>query len=197
MTDLLHRVFVCLLIALSVPLQLVIMVFIMITSGWPVFFVQKRAGKNGKAFVMYKFRTMRVGADTEQQTLRTRNEAYGPVFKIHDDPRYTPIGKFLAHTGLDEIPQLYNVLRGDMTLFGPRPLPVAEAAKLKAWQKKRHAIPPGIISPWIFNGYHKQSFDAWMKSDIAYIKDKSFWYDLRLAGRTVKLLLSLLARELI
>lgn len=140
---------------------------------------------------------MRRGAEKEQKTLVPQNEANGPVFKIFNDPRHTVIGKILAHTGLDELPQLYNVLRGDMALFGPRPLPVSEEAKLKVWQKKRHAIKPGIISPWVLNGYHTQPFDVWIKSDIAYIKAKNWSYDAKLALRTLKLLIRLIKREIV
>lgn len=184
------------LFIISLPLCFAIAVMITCTSGLPVVFRQKRVGKDGKTFTMYKFRTMRPGAEKEQQTLLSQNESDGPVFKLRSDPRFTAIGKTLAHTGLDEIPQLYNVLRGDMALFGPRPLPIAEAAKLKPWQKTRHAIQPGIISPAILTGNYHENFDAWMKSDVAYTKEKRFWYDLRLAGRTVRFLTRLLFHEI-
>lgn len=195
MKTIVYVLFISSLFLLSLPVQCMIAVSMIVTSGGPVLFRQKRIGKSGRPFIMYKFRTMRAGAENQQVHLRRRNEADGPVFKIHNDPRFTRVGRFLAHTGLDELPQLYNVLLGDMALFGPRPLPVAEAARLKGWQRKRHAIKPGIISPWIVNGYHAQSFDAWMKSDIAYIQKKSPWHDLVLAVRTMKLLARLLLRE--
>ena len=161
-----------------------------------IFFRQKRIGKNGKPFVMYKFRTMRLGAEKEQLSLRKYNESDGPVFKIHNDPRFTVLGKFLAHTGLDELPQLYNVVRGDMALFGPRPLPVSEAAKLTPWQKKRHAIKPGILSPAILTGKYHEEFDAWMKSDIAYAKEKSVRRDVSLALHSTAFLARLLVTEI-
>ncbi len=195
MSTFVYTSFICFLFLLSLPLQIVIAFLLVATSGRPVLFMQRRIGKDAKPFTLYKFRTMKRGAHREQPQLMRRNEADGPVFKIHNDPRFTRVGRFLAHTGLDELPQLYNVLLGDMALFGPRPLPVAEAARLKGWQRKRHAIKPGIISPWIVNGYHAQSFDAWMKSDIAYIQKKSPWHDLVLAVRTMKLLARLLLRE--
>ena len=184
-----------LIIVLS-PLFIVIAITLALLSGFPIIFTQKRTGLNGKRFLIYKFRTMTTDAEIKQKTLTKYNEANGPVFKIRNDPRYTNVGKFLAHTGLDELPQLINVLKGDMALIGPRPLPVAEAAKLTAWQRKRQTIKPGIISPWILEGYHTQTFDAWMKSDIAYTKKKSFSYDLALAGRTVVFLIRLFVREL-
>ena len=190
-----YFLFVLMLTLIVAPVILLISLVLCIVQGFPVLFCQKRIGLGGKPFTMYKFRTMRVGAEFEQGKLRKYNEADGPVFKIRNDPRFTKVGKFLAHTGLDELPQLYNVLVGDMALIGPRPLPVEEAAKLTRVQKKRHDIKPGIISPWVLDGYHRQTFDAWMKSDIAYGKKKSFLYDLTLAIRTIGFLTSLFIRE--
>jgi lipopolysaccharide/colanic/teichoic acid biosynthesis glycosyltransferase len=184
------------LVVISLPLQCFIGFCVLTGSGWPIIFRQRRVGKDGRIFVMYKFRSMVVGAEREQSTLRTRNESDGPTFKIRDDPRYTRIGKMLAHTGLDELPQLYNVLRGEMALFGPRPLPVLEAKKLKAWQKKRHMIKPGILSPAILTGMYHQDFDAWMKSDVTYAKEKSFLYDMQLLVRAGEFFLQLLWNEL-
>jgi len=193
----LYKAFICFLIVLSLPFMAVACLAIAFTSGFPFLFTQIRVGKKGQKFTLYKFRTMIRGADGQQKELTPLNEAHGPVFKIHNDPRYTRIGKFLAHTGLDELPQLFNVFLGDMAIIGPRPLPVAEAKKLKPWQRKRYEIKPGIISPWILEGYHTQTFDVWMKSDITYIKKKSFLYDLSLAGRTVSLLVRLFVREIL
>jgi lipopolysaccharide/colanic/teichoic acid biosynthesis glycosyltransferase len=173
-----------------------ITVFVLLASGFPIFFRQKRVGRDGKIFFMYKFRTMINGAETMQKKLYALNEAHGPVFKLYNDPRYTPFGKFLAHTGLDELPQLYNILRGDMALLGPRPLPVGEERKLALWQKERERVKPGIISPWILEGYHRTTFDAWMRSDISYAKNKGFLYDLRLSVRALGFLLQLLFREI-
>ena len=163
---------------------------------FPLLYRQQRIGKGAQPFTMYKFRTMELGADAMQKKLLPRNEADGPVFKIRNDPRFTRIGKFLSHTGLDELPQFINVLRGEMAIIGPRPLPVAEAAKLKSWQKARHAIKPGIISPWVMEGYHSRPFDEWMKSDIRYVKEKSLWYDLVLFGRAMVFVGKLLVREI-
>lgn len=118
-------------------------------------------------------------AEDDQQRLRYLNEADGPVFKIRNDPRFTGIGKFLSHSGLDELPQIFNVLKGDMNLVGPRPLPVLEAEKIKkVFRTKRESVKPGILSPWILSGYHRLSFDDWMRSDIAYIDQRSFINDL-------------------
>ncbi len=193
----LYWIVIIISIIVTAPVMGVIALGIAVTSGLPIIFSQKRVGKNGKTFTMYKFRTMIPGAPSMQKKLSPLNEAHGPVFKMYNDPRYTPVGKFLAHTGLDELPQLYNVLAGDMALLGPRPLPVAEEHKLTSWQKVREHIKPGIISPWVVEGYHETPFDAWMRSDIAYIKKKSFWYDLRLVVRMVVFMGSLIGHEIV
>ena len=192
-----YYLFIILLILISTPISVFIGLVIVLSCGFPVIFRQQRTGKDGKPFVMYKFRTMISGAETMQKKLQHLNKAHGPVFKMYNDPRYTCFGKFLAHTGLDELPQLYNILRGDMALLGPRPLPVAEAAKLSSWQKAREHIKPGIFSPWILEGYHQTTFNSWMRSDIAYIKKKSFWYDLRLFFRMIAFMGSLIGHEVV
>lgn len=191
-----YRICVALLVVAMLPLQFVIAALIMATSGPPILFRQQRVGRGGKAFMLYKFRTMTHGAEKRKKTLQHLNEADGPVFKIRNDPRFTTIGKFLSHAGLDELPQLWNVLRGEMALIGPRPLPVAEAKKLKPWQRERHRIKPGIISPAVFTGNYHTDFDAWIKSDIAYIRQKSVAHDLFLAGKSLVLLGRLLVREI-
>jgi lipopolysaccharide/colanic/teichoic acid biosynthesis glycosyltransferase len=114
---------------------------------------------------------------------------------MRNDPRFTHFGKFLNHTGFDELPQLFNILFGTMALIGPRPLPVQEANKLKSWHHDREKILPGVISPWILEGYHQTTFDAWMKGDIEYTKRKSFAVDTRLFISFVKYWISLIARE--
>jgi len=193
----LYKLFILFLILMTVPIQIVISILIVIGSGLPILFKQIRIGKNNKPFTLYKFRTMVVGAEKMQKRLKNQNEADGPVFKIHNDPRFTPFGRFLSHTGLDELPQLWNVLHGDMVLIGPRPLPLDEVNKLTRWQKKRHRIKPGIISPWVLDGYHSKPFSAWMKSDIEYMKKKSIMYDLVLCFRIVPYLGKLIIREII
>lgn len=185
------------LLFLASPFLFCIGVLIALFSGFPIFFRQQRIGKDGKPFIIIKFRTMHRGADDKQQAYSHLNEAHGPVFKIRNDPRFTSVGKFLAHTGLDELPQLFNVLMGDMAIIGPRPLPVSEVKKMSAWQRERHIVKPGIMSPWVLEGYHRQTFDAWMKSDIAYAKHKSFWYDISLFFRACGFLATLLWREIV
>lgn len=179
----------------ALPIMGVVALIIVLIDGFPVLFRQKRTGLYGKSFILYKFRTMVHGAEAMQKNYVRQNEADGPVFKIRDDPRFTHLGKFLSHTGLDELPQLVNVIRGEMALFGPRPLPVAEAAKLTKRQQERHKIKPGIMSPWVLEGYHSRPFDEWMKSDIDYAKDKSLWYDFVLFRKAVVFVGKLFVRE--
>jgi lipopolysaccharide/colanic/teichoic acid biosynthesis glycosyltransferase len=183
-------------VILLLPIYFFISVAILFFDGLPIFYIQKRTGKEGKGFNLYKFRTMLLKAEKSQVIYKKYNEANGPVFKIRNDPRFTQAGKFLSHTGLDELPQLFNVLKGDMALIGPRPLPAYEAAKLRPWQKKRETLKPGIISPWIINGYHNESFDAWMKSDIKYTSDKSVVYDLIIFIKAGRLFVNLITKEL-
>lgn len=176
--------------------MLFIGLLILLSAGFPILYQQQRVGKRGKVFNLYKFRTMVKNADNLKAKYSDLNQASGPVFKVHDDPRFTKLGKFLSHTGLDELPQLFNVLKGEMALIGPRPLPVIEAKELKSWQKQRQAVKPGVISPWILNGYHSQAFNAWMKSDIAYIRKKNPVYDSVLFLKALILFCRLVWREL-
>ncbi len=180
----------------SLPIQVIIAVAIFCSSGWPVLFVQQRIGKGGKRFMMYKFRTMTNGAHLEQKKYLKINESKGPVFKIRNDPRFTNIGRFLSHTGLDELPQLYNVIRGDMAFIGPRPLPVSEVKALEPWMRVRHTILPGIISPAILTGKYHKNFDWWMKSDVEYAQQKSVQGDIRLVFHFLTFILRLLWKEL-
>lgn len=190
----LHALIIVIFI-IVIPLLLLISLIIITFNGWPVIYAQKRIGKNERVFTLYKFRTMIKGAHKLQSRYSRQNQADGPVFKIYDDPRFTRIGKFLSHTGLDELPQLYNILLGDIAMIGPRPLPVVEAQKLKSWQRKRHTIKPGIISPWVLNGYHSKSFTEWMQSDLEYINHKSLSYDIGIAIRSVWLMIQLMLKE--
>lgn len=190
-----YHLYILLLLCATLPLQAVIAALTILTSGRPVFFTQERVGKNGKPFLLYKFRTMRTDAGDRKRQLLRQNEADGPVFKIKNDPRYTRFGRFLSHTGLDELPQLYNVFCGDMALIGPRPLPVSEARKLAPWMKKREDLLPGIISPAILGGKYHQNFRAWMKSDIRYVQTKNIIYDSRLTVAAVRFLFVIFWRE--
>src|SRR3989304_7203481 len=175
---------------LTFPLAALISLAILAFSGPPVIFGQKRWGKGKKAFAMYKFRTMVVGAEERKRGLMADNEADGPVFKIYNDPRYTKFGKVLAHTGLDELPQIVNVLKGEMSLVGPRPLPVSEAKKVPKKYQLRFSVLPGITSSWIVRGSHKMSFNNWMKLDLRYIEDFSITEDINILLSTWKLMIS-------
>lgn len=166
------------------PLMVLIALAIKLTSKGPIIFSQKRAGKLGKVFTIYKFRTMYPGAEKDREKFKKLNEASGPVFKIKNDPRFVGIGKFLARTALDELPQLFNVIKGEMSLVGPRPLPVYEAKQLKPWQKKREKVLPGITSAWVVNGRHNLSFTEWINSDLEYIKKAKIGYDSKILLKT-------------
>jgi len=167
-----------------VPLLALIELLIKLDSPGPVIFRQKRVGLGGKEFFMYKFRSMIEGAEEMKENYEKLNEADGPVFKIKNDPRFTQVGKFLAQTGLDELPQFINVLKGEMSLVGPRPLPVYETAKLKSWQKRRLSVLPGMTSPWVIKGGHKLNFNTWMKLDTDYVKNHSLMRDVLILLQT-------------
>ena len=154
-----YSLFLYIVFIAALPVMGVVAILIWFIDGSPVLYRQRRVGLGGKPFTMLKFRTMKPGAERMKRYYQSRNQARGPVFKMYDDPRFTRTGKLLSHVGLDELPQLMNVIRGEMAIFGPRPLPIAEAKKLKPWMRERHAIKPGIISPWIFEGYHAKPFD--------------------------------------
>lgn len=188
---------IVILFLLLFPVYIVIGILIVTTSGFPIMYRQQRVGKSGKRFMMYKFRTMTNGAQLEQKKYLKMNESKGPVFKIHNDPRFTGIGKFLSHTGLDELPQLYNVIRGEMAFIGPRPLPVSEVKALKPWMHARHAILPGIISPAILTGKYHKNFTRWMKSDVEYAQTKNLKTDMLLLLRSLRFLIRLLIAEII
>jgi len=158
-------------------------------KNYTIFFKQKRLGKDRKPFFIYKFRTMVENAEDLRSRIYHLNEADEPVFKIRNDPRYTKIGRFLARSGLDEIPQLINILKGEMALVGPRPLPVMEANKVPKKYNKRFSVLPGITSLWVVRGADHSSFNQWMEDDIEYIKNKSFWYDLKIIILTIWMLL--------
>lgn len=177
------------LFILTLPLYPFFYIFIKTSSSGPFIFRQTRVGKNKKLFVIYKFRTMVENADKLQHKYSKLNEASGPIFKIRDDPRYTPFGKFLAHTALDELPQLINIIKGEMAFVGPRPLPSSEAEMIPKKYNARYAVLPGLTSPWVVSGGHNLSFDQWMKLDCEYVKIKNPLLDTYIIFQTVVLLL--------
>jgi lipopolysaccharide/colanic/teichoic acid biosynthesis glycosyltransferase len=179
-----------------VPLFLLITFVIYLTMGIPVFFSQKRVGKDGKVFKIIKFRTMVIGADKIQKNLYRLNQADGPVFKIYDDPRFTKFGKGLSRTGLDELPQIINILKGEMSIVGPRPLPIEEGRKLSKSQKIRELIKPGITSSWVVEGSHQLSFNRWMELDNEYVKEATLSKDFSITAKTVGLIVKFVLKNL-
>ena len=172
------------LILLS-PLFLVLAILVKVDSHGPVFFKQMRVGKDGREFEFYKFRSMVQDAEALKNKLMHLNELEGPVFKISDDPRITPIGRFLRRTSLDELPQLFNVLRGDMSLVGPRPPLPAEVANYESWQRQKLAVLPGITCLWQISGRNHIGFTEWMRLDIEYIRRQSLGVDVKILARTL------------
>lgn len=170
---------------LCAPLFMLIALAIRLDSPGPVIFRQTRVGLRGRHFEIYKFRSMHVGAEEQQDMLADRNEADGPIFKIRDDPRLTRVGRILRRLSLDELPQLVNVLRGEMSLVGPRPPIPAEVEKYQEWHKKRLAAPPGMTGLWQVSGRSRLSFDEMVLLDIYYIENWSLWLDFKILMRTI------------
>jgi len=161
-----------------------------LTSSGPVLFRQRRSGLGGKPFVMYKFRTMTVDAESRRQAILALNEQDGPAFKIKADPRVTRIGKLLRSTSLDELPQLWNVIRGDMSLVGPRPLPCEEQAACMPWQQRRLDVTPGLTCIWQVSGRSNVSFADWVRMDLQYTSERTLRKDLQLLAATVPAVLA-------
>jgi lipopolysaccharide/colanic/teichoic acid biosynthesis glycosyltransferase len=175
-----------LLLALSAPLLLLLAVLICLDDprGGPIF-RQTRLGLGGRRFTMYKFRTMAVDAEQQRAELAALNEMDGPVFKIRDDPRVTRIGKFLRRSSLDELPQLFNVLRGDMSIIGPRPPLPCEAAEYTDYQSLRLIVKPGLTCLWqVRTDRNAVSFAEWVEDDMEYILNASLWGDVKLMLKT-------------
>ena len=174
------------LLLVLAPVMLAVATAIKLTSRGPIFFTQPRYGYMKRLFRMYKFRTMVVDAETRQAQLELVNEATGPVFKIRKDPRITPIGAFLRRWSLDELPQLWNVLTGEMSLVGPRPLPTRDVGRFaEPWLMRRFSVQPGLTCLWQINGRSEVGFDHWIALDLEYIDSWSLWLDVRILLRTV------------
>jgi lipopolysaccharide/colanic/teichoic acid biosynthesis glycosyltransferase len=171
-------------IAAAAPVIGAAAILIRVTSPGGAFFVQKREGLGGRTFKIYKLRTMQPDAETLKEGLRAYSEQDGPAFKMTNDPRITRIGRFLRKTSIDELPQLWNVLKGDMSLVGPRPLPVDESQSCEPWQRRRLTVRPGLTCIWQIRGRNSVSFDEWVRMDLKYIRRRSFWYDLYLIAIT-------------
>jgi lipopolysaccharide/colanic/teichoic acid biosynthesis glycosyltransferase len=187
---LLDRLLAALLIVALLPLMLLIAVAVGIFVGRPVLYVQRRGGLYGKPFPMLKFRTMRLGADAQRPELAELNEMDGPVFKIRNDPRVTPFGRILRRTSLDELPQLFNVLAGQMSLVGPRPLPIDETEALAGPHRRRLSMRPGLTCLWQVSGRSDLTFGEWMGLDLEYVDRWSLGLDLAILLRTIPAIVS-------
>jgi lipopolysaccharide/colanic/teichoic acid biosynthesis glycosyltransferase len=167
------------------PVMLAIALGIKLTSPGPVIFKQRRRGLGGKAFTLYKFRTMVVDAEKRKAELRKFSEQDGPAFKMTHDPRVTRIGRFLRTSSLDELPQLWNVLKGDMSLVGPRPLPCDEMDACEQWQRRRLDITPGITCIWQVKGRSTVTFTEWIRMDLSYLRARRLATDLLILLQTI------------
>jgi exopolysaccharide biosynthesis polyprenyl glycosylphosphotransferase len=167
------------------PLLAAVAVAIRIDSSGPVLFRQRRVGRNGRTFFVLKFRSMYQDAEQRLESLRSRNEMSGPVFKMKDDPRVTPVGRFIRKASIDELPQFWNVVRGDMSVVGPRPPLPREVAQYKPWQRRRLCVWPGITCTWQVSGRNDIDFDRWMELDLSYIDNWSLWRDLQIVAKTI------------
>jgi len=173
------------------PLFIITALLIKLTSPGPVFFIQERMGLNKRRIRLYKFRTMVVNAEQKLAEYEHLNEVSGPVFKIKDDPRITRVGRFLRKTSIDELPQLFNVLKGDMSLVGPRPLPVRDYNGFdQDWHRRRLSVRPGITCLWQINGRSSIPFEKWMELDMEYIDHWSLWLDFKILTKTIPAVLN-------
>ena len=172
------------------PVLLGIAAMIRITSPGPVLFRQTRCGLSGRRFTLYKFRSMINNAEQMRAELHQLNELDGPVFKISDDPRITPVGRWLRRFSLDELPQLWNVLRGDMSFVGPRPAVPEEVDQYEDWQRRRLRMRPGLTCTWVLEGRNHLDFKQWMQLDLKYIDNWSLWLDAKIFLRTIPIVLS-------
>ena len=178
----------CGIILLS-PLFLIVAILIKLEDPkGKIFFAQERNGKYPKTFKMYKFRSMVHNAEELLKDLMDKNEQTGPVFKMNDDPRITKVGKFIRKTSIDELPQLFNVLKGDMSLVGPRPPIPHEVEQYNSYQMQRLAVKPGLTCIWQVSGRNNIGFDEWVEMDIEYIKTRNLWLDIKLIFKTVGVL---------
>lgn len=181
---------VCSLVGIIVlsPLLIAIAIIIKLTSRGPIFFSQRRVGKDGVEFNMYKFRSMVINAEELKENLVDQNEMSGPMFKMKNDPRITKVGRFIRKTSIDELPQLWNVLKGDMSLVGPRPSLPKEVAQFQSWMYKRLNVKPGLTCYWQVSGRNNIDFEDWMMLDIKYIEKRNLFIDMKLIFKTILVL---------
>jgi lipopolysaccharide/colanic/teichoic acid biosynthesis glycosyltransferase len=174
-------------IVLASPFMILAIVGIKLTEPrGPIIFKQRRSGLGGRPFWIYKFRTMCVGAEKMRDELKKQSEQDGPAFKMKYDPRVTRIGRFLRKTSIDELPQLFNILKGDMALVGPRPLPISEQTACEMWQRRRLDVTPGLTCIWQVKGRSRVTFAEWMRMDLRYIRRRTLMHDVSLIMQTVK-----------
>ena len=174
---------------LSLPVLAIAAVAVKATSHGPAFFHQRREGQGGKHFTMWKLRTMNLDAEENKHKLQKFSQQDGPAFKMKEDPRTTFVGRLLRMTSMDELPQFWNVLKGDMSLVGPRPLPVEESAACEGWQRRRLQVRPGMTCTWQVCARGNVSFDEWARMDLRYAKEHKVWEDVRLIVMTIPSLL--------
>ncbi|NLX13097.1 MAG: sugar transferase [Phycisphaerales bacterium] len=180
-----------LLMLLMWPIALAAAMAIKLTSRGPIFLRQLRAGQGGRPFAMYQFRSIYAGAEAGQEPLRAMNElSDGPCLKIHRDPRLTPVGAFLRRTGIEDWPQLFNVLRGDMSLAGPRPWPLSEGSTRTDAERRRLSVVPGLTGLWQISGRCEIPNQEWMQLDLDYIEHRSMLLDLEIMVKTIPAVLS-------
>lgn len=172
-------------VILSLPIMLITALLIKLESRGPVFFKQVRSGLNGRPFNLYKFRTMCSDAEKKKERLLEQNEMSGPVFKIKEDPRVTRVGRILRKYSIDELPQFFNILRGEMSLVGPRPPLPKEVSQYEPWQHRKLSVRPGLTCLWQVNGRNEIDFDEWMRLDLRYIDNWSLWLDTKILAKTL------------
>lgn len=175
-------------IIISSPILLITAIIIKLDSEGPIIFAQDRVGQNGKLFKMYKFRSMIDDAEKLLYKLKDKNEMSGPMFKMKYDPRITKVGRFIRRTSIDELPQLINILRGEMSLVGPRPNLPQEVEKFNEIQKQKLLVKPGLTCYWQVMGRSNIGFEEWMRLDLKYIRERNTWIDIKLIFRTVGVL---------
>ncbi len=176
-------------LVLASPIMLAAAIAVKCCDGGPVIFAQERVGKNGSRFKMYKFRSMYPDAEARLAELQKFNQVDGPAFKMENDPRVTPVGRFIRKTSIDELPQLVNILKGDMSIVGPRPPLPREVAQYSDWDWGRLAVKPGLTCYWQVSGRSDVSFDEWMKLDLKYVEEQGLWTDLKILCKTVAVVL--------
>ncbi len=177
-------------LCLASPIMLAVAIAVKKCDGGPAIFSQTRVGKNGREFKMYKFRSMYIDAEARLAELQKFNEVDGPAFKMENDPRITKVGHFIRKTSLDELPQLWNILKGEMSIVGPRPPLPREVAQYSDWDWGRLAVKPGLTCYWQVSGRSDVSFDDWMKLDLKYVEEQGFWTDVKILFKTVGVVLT-------